>query len=108
MYSCIRLCVRVCLSTCSSDETITALWATLESFSDEEKALFVQFVTGTSKVRWLGGRGWAGLGWAEGVGLGTVPDLGRVVFRYLKFFDGESIPFIRSSVANELSGYVEC
>ena len=37
-----------------SDETVRALWAVLRSFGKEEKALFVQFVTGSSKVP-LGG-----------------------------------------------------
>ena len=33
-----------------NDPTIRALWSVLRRFSREEKALFVQFVTGTSKV----------------------------------------------------------
>lgn len=34
----------------STDPTINFLWSALRSFSKEEKALFLQFVTGTSKV----------------------------------------------------------
>jgi E3 ubiquitin-protein ligase HUWE1 len=34
----------------ASDPTIKHLWAVLRAFTTEEKALFVQFVTGTSKV----------------------------------------------------------
>ncbi len=34
----------------STDPTINYLWSALRSFSKEEKALFLQFVTGTSKV----------------------------------------------------------
>ena len=33
-----------------TDETVRALWNVLRSLNKEEKALFVQFVTGTSKV----------------------------------------------------------
>ena len=33
------------------EDTITWFWDCLFSFSNEEKALFIQFVTGTSKVR---------------------------------------------------------
>ena len=34
----------------ASDPAIGHLWTVLRSFTKEEKALFVQFVTGTSKV----------------------------------------------------------
>lgn len=34
----------------STDHTITYFWNTLKSFSKEDKALFLQFLTGTSKV----------------------------------------------------------
>ena len=34
----------------SSDSAIQWFWSTLKGFSKEEKALFLQFVTGTSKV----------------------------------------------------------
>jgi E3 ubiquitin-protein ligase HUWE1 len=34
----------------STDPAITSFWNALKSFSKEEKALFLQFVTGTSKV----------------------------------------------------------
>ena len=35
----------------STDLTIQNFWNVLRSFTKEEKALFLQFVTGTSKVR---------------------------------------------------------
>lgn len=35
----------------STDATIGHFWTVLRSFTAEEKALFVQFVTGSSKVR---------------------------------------------------------
>ena len=35
----------------STDPIIGHFWSALRSFSKEEKALFLQFVTGTSKVR---------------------------------------------------------
>jgi len=35
----------------ASDPIINQFWNILKSFSKEEKALFLQFVTGTSKVR---------------------------------------------------------
>ncbi len=38
----------------ASDETIRSFWKVLEALTKEEKALFVQFVTGSSKVP-LGG-----------------------------------------------------
>ncbi len=34
----------------STDPAINSFWSVLKSFSKEEKALFLQFVTGTSKV----------------------------------------------------------
>ncbi len=34
----------------STDPSINHFWSVLKSFSKEEKALFLQFVTGTSKV----------------------------------------------------------
>ena len=34
----------------ATDPIINFFWSTLRSFSKEEKALFLQFVTGTSKV----------------------------------------------------------
>lgn len=34
----------------STDPTISNFWSALRAFSKEEKALFLQFVTGTSKV----------------------------------------------------------
>ncbi len=34
----------------TTDPTITYFWSALRSFTQEEKALFLQFVTGTSKV----------------------------------------------------------
>jgi len=37
----------------ATDPVIGYFWAALRSFSKEEKALFLQFVTGTSKVRLL-------------------------------------------------------
>lgn len=37
----------------ASDPEITYFWNVLKSFSKQEKALFLQFVTGTSKVRQL-------------------------------------------------------
>ena len=40
----------------STDPTISALWFVLRNFTKEEMALFVQFVTGSSKVP-LGGFG---------------------------------------------------
>jgi E3 ubiquitin-protein ligase HUWE1 len=37
----------------ATDPVINFFWSSLRSFSKEEKALFLQFVTGTSKVRSL-------------------------------------------------------
>ena len=37
----------------STDPEITYFWNVLKSFSKQEKALFLQFVTGTSKVSFL-------------------------------------------------------
>jgi E3 ubiquitin-protein ligase HUWE1 len=48
----------------SSDPMISYFWAALRSFSKEERALFLQFVTGTSKVPL---DGFAALQGSEGV-----------------------------------------
>ncbi len=45
-----------------SDPPITHLWSVLRTFSKEEKALFLQFVTGTSKVPLEGFRALQGNG----------------------------------------------
>ena len=45
----------------AGDEQITWFWNVLNSFTAEEKAMFLQFVTGTSKVPLEGFKGLQGM-----------------------------------------------